>query len=506
MSILNNSIVPVSAGGYEIDNSLRFNDDDSAYLSRTPSSAGNRKTWTYSLWMKLGSLDSTMQFLTTSVASGFSDSNSFHCRVETDGSMVIAAYNNNYLSPTQKFRDHSAWYHIVLVTDTTQATASDRMKLYVNGSQVTDFTGTWYPALNADLPINSTQQHSISSRNPRAGNEFWNGYLAEVNFVDGQALTPSDFGESGDYGEWKPIEYTGTYGTNGFYLDFSNEGNFLSATGGTVTTDGDYKVHTFNSSDTFEVTQAATLGSEVEYLVIAGGGSGGGEIAGGGGAGGYRTAANFAVSVGSYPITVGAGGAERSAYANPDAGNSGSDSIFSTITSTGGGGGGGPAGGFTSGRVGGSGGGEWVGASAGGAAGTAGQGNAGGAGKGSTYGIGGGGGGASSVGSNGGTTNGSSGNGGSGTASSITGASITRAGGGGAGTWTSSGEYQGGAGGSGGGGQGWGNQMPGYISNAAGTGDAGTVNTGSGGGGGGNNGSNGGAGGSGVVIIRYKFQ
>ena len=266
----------------------------------------------------------------------------------------------------------------------------------------------------------------------------------------------------------------------------------FSATGGTITTDGNYTVHTFTSSGTF----TATGTGDVEYLVIAGGGSGGAQHGGGGGAGGYRTATGFTVTEGNYSITVGAGGASVAGNASPNNGNSGTNSVFSTITSLGGGWGQGwTTGGTSSGGSGGSGGGASLNGSGG--AGTSGQGYAGGSSSGSSTfpNGGGGGGGSSSVGEN--STNLSrAGNGGSGTASSITGSSVTRAGGGGGGSHH---PHAIGTGGSGGGGNGG----LGNIAGGTGLGVAGTTNTGSGGGGSGANTSASGAGGSGIVIVRY---
>ena len=313
--------------------------------------------------------------------------------------------------------------------------------------------------------------------------------------------------------------------------DLENAG-FTSATGGTVTTSGDFKIHSFTGDGNFVVSTAgfgpAQL-SKVDYLVVAGGGGGGGEQSGGGGAGGYRESKDSDISsphTGSplvattgitltaqtYPISVGAGGARGS---NPD-GNAtaGSNSVFSTITSTGGGRGATstdphPAGVAT---TGGSGGG---GATLGGAAGAAGntppvsppQGNNGGNGAGAPY-VGGGGGGAGAAGTNGAGNPGGAaqaGPGGNGVASSITGSSVTRAGGGGAGgtgaTVGGNQPYNASTGGSGGGGAG----APDSPST---NGTAATANTGGGGGGGNsqNSSSVGGAGGKGIVIIRYKYQ
>ena len=261
-----------------------------------------------------------------------------------------------------------------------------------------------------------------------------------------------------------------------------------SATGGTITTDGDYKVHIFNSSGNFVVSVSD---AGVEYLVIAGGGGAGADGSGGGGAGGYLTAAGLSVTNQTYAVTVGAGGANSSG----NTAASGSNSVFSTITSTGGGSGGGTTGGTGTGVAGGNGGsgggGTWA-ATAGGT-GISGQGFAGGVGgpQANAHAAGGGGG-ASEVGAAGVLNN--SGDGGDGLSSSITGSAIVRSGGGGGGNGTGS-AYAGGDGGNGGGGNGYGNNHA--TAN-------GTVNLG-GGGGGANTGS-GGTGGSGVVILRYKFQ
>ncbi len=301
---------------------------------------------------------------------------------------------------------------------------------------------------------------------------------------------------------------------------------FVTATGGTITTSGNFKIHTFTGPGTFTVSCAGNpAGSaSVDYLVVAGGGGGGTIRGGGGGAGGYRESSGTAsgcytasplgacvsalpVVAQGYPITVGGGGA-----GNPSPGNSptgrgsnGDNSVFSTITSTGGGNGGNnspPS--NINGNAGGSGGGA---GGQGGAVGGAGntppvspsQGFAGGndTRPGSPGEGGGGGGGATTVGQN--SSNGNAGDGGTGATSCITASPVARAGGGGGGTTGPSSCV--GAGGSGGGGDG-GNAPPGSD------GHAGTANTGGGGGGTGQTpGSNtGGNGGSGIVIIRYKFQ
>ena len=176
------------------------------------------------MWVKRGAL-STQQAI-FDIASGsagvprggfyFETDNTLNFLFNTSGSSF-----NVQLVTTQVFRDPSAWYHIVFSVDTTQATAANRIKVYVNGTQVTAFSTATYPAQNTDFPVNSNVLHNIGKL---ANNvSYFDGYLTEVNFIDGQALTPSSFGETDIItGVWKPKRYAGTYGTNGFYLPFTD--------------------------------------------------------------------------------------------------------------------------------------------------------------------------------------------------------------------------------------------------------------------------------------------
>jgi hypothetical protein len=132
------------------------------------------------------------------------------------------------LTTSALFRDTSAWYHIVVAVDTTQATASNRIKIYINGSQLTSFSTATYPSQNADLRVNSTSPFSIGRVNNNT--YFFNGYMSEIYFIDGQALTPSSFGETDAItGRWKAKAFSGTYGTNGFYLNFSDNSSLTTA-------------------------------------------------------------------------------------------------------------------------------------------------------------------------------------------------------------------------------------------------------------------------------------
>jgi len=484
-----------SAGGYEIANSLRFNDDDSAYLSRTPSSAGNRKTWTWSGWVKLGDVSGGTSMLFTSGAYSSTDLVQI---VFDQWDISFEGYNTSPsrtfgLRTTAEYRDPSAWYHIVAAVDTTQATSSDRVKLYVNGSQVTDLTTAEYPTQNYDTAMSSTIIHTVGNRNGTS--LYYDGYLAEVNFVDGQALDPSNFGETGDYGEWKPIKYTGTYGTNGFYLSLggvTNENNtIVSATGGTVTTSGDYKIHTFTSSGTFTVNSVSGQGF-IEALLVAGGGGGGNNGGGGGGAGGVLYTTDAIVSAQSYSITIGAGG-NKTCSGGTNATQGGNSTAFGLAAV--GGGRGGSRSATSAGGAGGSGGGTCSSSAIGGAP-TSGQGNYGGYGYGGGCpASGGGGGGAGAIGEAAGSSN--PGNGGVGRYFSqfTSWGESGYFGGGGAGAQTCSNTSD--SGGTGGGGD---------VS--SGNGAHGTANTGGGGGGGGPQdwGKCAGNGGSGIVIIKYKYQ
>ena len=219
-------IIPANSliGGYEIDNSLRFNQSSSDYLNRTPASSGNLKTNTLSLWIKRGSLTSNVFIF----SQWSSDANSQTLSISSaTGKITLGSGLLDYLTTTQVFRDVSAWYHFVVAVDTTQATASNRIKMYVNGSQITAFDTSNYPSQNADLRwgVNAVHNFFRYSSNSTVYND--NSYLSEACFIDGQQLDPTSFGEfDEDTGIWKPIDVSGlTFGTNGFYLDFENSGS-----------------------------------------------------------------------------------------------------------------------------------------------------------------------------------------------------------------------------------------------------------------------------------------
>jgi hypothetical protein len=227
------------AGGYTIPYSARFNSVDSSYLYRTPAVVGNQTTWTWSGWVKLGKFSGQR-----SLFASYGTSVTW-CTFSIDPSGDLFLYHISGASDYGYYtaaviRDPSAWYSVILCVDTTQATAANRVKLYINGIQqvLTPSYGD-FPQ-NYSTFINYTFQHRLGS-NPDVATYF-DGYLSEVNFIDGQALTPSSFGEvNSDTGQWQAKEYEGAYGTNGFYLDFADSGALgtdVSGNANTFTTSG----------------------------------------------------------------------------------------------------------------------------------------------------------------------------------------------------------------------------------------------------------------------------
>ena len=215
-------------GGYQISRSLRFNSADSAYLNRTPASAGNRKTFTVSCWVKRSGLGSTQ--VIWEGGSPDTVTTRLFLRFQSDDTLRLATSGAAIFNTTQVFRDVSAWYHIIVAMDTTQATAANRARLYVNGSEVTAFSSTSYPGQNDDTGWNMAQAHSIGRTHIDAAGYF-SGYMTEIYNIDGQQLTPSSFGETNaQTGVWQPKAYSGSYGTNGFYLNFSDNSNTTAAT------------------------------------------------------------------------------------------------------------------------------------------------------------------------------------------------------------------------------------------------------------------------------------
>ncbi len=220
-----------SAGFYPetIDQSLRFEDGDSPSLRRTPSSAGNRRTWTLSFWLKRANITgSTMWILGTTADSS---ANELNIIIQNEA-LTVGNNSTNILKSDNLLRDVTNFYHILIEFDSTQASASDRMKFYINGTETSYQTDNRSSQVsqNAQLGLNNTVIHSFGARSNNSG--YTDGYFAEVNLIDGTALTPSSFGETKN-GVWIPKEISGlTYGTNGFRLTFADSSSLGDDTSG----------------------------------------------------------------------------------------------------------------------------------------------------------------------------------------------------------------------------------------------------------------------------------
>ena len=226
-----------AAAAFQVDRSLRFNSGDTSSLSKTFSSAGNRKTWTWSCWYKRSVLGTKNQrFLSCLV--GSNDNTYLELRSFDDDTICLSGYATNFRVTDAEIRDPSAWYHLVVACDTTQSSNSDRVKLYINGVQQTFKTEATITQ-NADLGFNQAAAHEI-------GNAF-DGYLAEVNFIDGFQLAASDFGEYDSNSVWQPKEFTGNYKSFDNSQTWSNN---ITTTGNNGTFHGSFPAtNAFNNND-----------------------------------------------------------------------------------------------------------------------------------------------------------------------------------------------------------------------------------------------------------------
>jgi len=242
------SYIGFGAGGgvvpdITVGNSVIFNDDDSATLSRTPSSAGNRRSMTFSFWLKRGNITEQMV-----INNGGDD----YFQFRPDDVFNYQGASGDYRT-TRKFRDTSAWYHFVISFDTANATSTERMKLYVNGRQETEF-GT-YTAITQDEDLDFTDGVAQQWGNYQSSSGiYWDGYLAEVCLADGSVLGPDSFGKFNANGVWVPKTPAVTYGTTGYKLDFADS----SALGNDVSgNNNDWTANNLASTD--QTTDTPTL-------------------------------------------------------------------------------------------------------------------------------------------------------------------------------------------------------------------------------------------------------
>jgi len=224
----------IATGGYEIANSLKFEPDNTEYMRRSNGTNGNQRVFTQSMWIKRTEISDSYATPWSVGSLGFRFGSDDSLRVwcyTYDGIGAGTSNVDSYRIITpNKFRDTSAWYHLVFALDTTQSTESDRLKVYVNNERV-------YHNGSSDVYDQTITQNSYTRCNGTGNSsQNWNqigwwwsgsyvfaGYIAEVNFVDGLQLSPTDVGEyDEDSGIWKPKKYDGAYGTNGYYLKFDD--------------------------------------------------------------------------------------------------------------------------------------------------------------------------------------------------------------------------------------------------------------------------------------------
>jgi len=268
--------------------SARFNSGSSDYLNRTPSSASNRDLWSISAWVKRSNLGvySTIYGVFTDSNNqenfGFLNSDKFQWQLYQSGGVV------GQLTTNRLFRDPSAWYHILGVYDSANSTGGNRMRLYVNGVEETSFSTDTNPSSGRDSLWNNNTLHMLGAGGGASGGDFLNGYMSEIIAVDGTALSPTDVGVTNSDGVWTPIIYTGTYGTNGFNLQFENAaalGTDSSPNGNTFTVNNltsidqstDYpevNFSTFNALDFYHNATANTGSTSTEgnlrYVISSG--------------------------------------------------------------------------------------------------------------------------------------------------------------------------------------------------------------------------------------------
>ncbi|MDB4339291.1 hypothetical protein N9992_00530 [bacterium] len=236
----------IPTGPYQIDNSLKLEDDNQEGLVRNYSGDGDRRTWTYSTWIKRTEIGNDYHYLLAANYNGI--------YFLSDNKLRIELYNGSttyYANPERLFRDTSAWYNIVVALDTTQGTAANRLKVWVNGEAVTVWDQyTTY----TNISQNDQMGFGLAAYNYQiayyyaggANDRRFNGYMAETHMCNGVAADAEDFGEyDADSGIWKPIQYQGSHGTKGFYLKFDNASNLGEDTAG----NGSFSLSNITSAD-----------------------------------------------------------------------------------------------------------------------------------------------------------------------------------------------------------------------------------------------------------------
>ena len=226
-------VFPIAGGneskGYEISNSLRFNDGDSPALSFTPSgNPTDADKFTLSCWIKLGNIGVSNEKIYDT--GGTDDNNKFTLQFFGTNSTLMTANNSGVSTVTSAvLRDPSAWYHVVAAIDSQNSTTNDKHIIYINGTRAELGTNNLGSQSQVGAMTNGVAQ--FIGRNGVSTQDYFDGYMTEFHLVDGQQLAPTDFGEFDDNGVWIPKKYTGTYGTNGFFLEFKQTGTSQNSSG-----------------------------------------------------------------------------------------------------------------------------------------------------------------------------------------------------------------------------------------------------------------------------------
>ena len=245
-----------ASGGYEVSNSLRFNNPSDDNLAITFGSAGNRKTFTISAWIKRGNIADNRTLFGQGTASnprGLFFLSDQQVRITNNNS---GSSNDMDIQTNALLRDPSAWYHLVAAIDVTQSTDTNRVKIYINGELQTSFATSTYPAQNTDLHWNNAVLHTVG-RYPPSDTFHMDGYISEFYFIDGTQYAASDFGEyDGDSGIWIPKNAKGdlTFGDNGFYLEFKGTGTSQNSSGMGADTSGEDNHLAVNNLTAVDVT------------------------------------------------------------------------------------------------------------------------------------------------------------------------------------------------------------------------------------------------------------
>ncbi|MDP6583879.1 MAG: hypothetical protein QF535_04425, partial [Anaerolineales bacterium] len=295
--------------GFELK-SLRGHVSPGSKLRRTNVVAGNKRLFTYSAWVKIGELRDSGGRYVTFAPHKYASGSSFFLINLYQGTLQVSSYDGGWeinLKTTALFRDPTAWYHFVIIVDTENATSTERVRMYVNGERITAMTDTTYPTQNLDVHL--LQDAGVENSLAGQGIDSFDGYLSEAYFIDGYGLSPASFGETNELtNQWQPknptdIKSAVTFGTNGWYLPFSNEAlatSFEDGCGNATL----FAAFTSTGANTWTCPTGVT---SAEILVVAGGGNGGyGPAGGGGSAGGVVHNSSYTVVPGvEYDITVG---------------------------------------------------------------------------------------------------------------------------------------------------------------------------------------------------------